>query len=402
MAEIGVEKKQRLLSLDMYRGLVLALLLLEAANYGWQHDIHHVHDHSWLAQWVDYHASHVSWRGCSLWDLIQPSFVFMVGVSMAYSYAKRASLGHSRRKLLRHATGRALILILLGLVLRSSYTEHTNWTFEDVIQQIALGYVALFLLWHHGWKVQLGAAAGILVGYWLLFALWPAVGPEYDWSVAKGDGWTEPWQGWLAHWNKNANPAHYFDQWFLNLFPRHEPFIANDGGYVTLSFIPSLATMIFGLMAGEFLRGSGKKLSWAVVKKLTLWGGIGLVLGLVLDLTNVCPMVKRIWTPSFALWSGGWCLLILAALYAMVDLRGNRWIAKPFAVLGMNSIAVYVMVWLVAGWVNDMLKVFFGVDYATAIGFGPEYAKLVENVCAGLAVWGIAWWMYRQRIFVRV
>ena len=393
MAEIGIEKKQRLLSLDMYRGLVLALLLLEAANYGWQHAIAKAHPGSWLAQMIDYHASHVAWRGCSLWYMIQPSFMFMVGVSMAYSYAKRASLGQSRRMMLRHAIGRALILLLLGLVLRSSYTEHINWTFEDVIQQIALGYVALFLLWNRGWKVQAGAAAGILIGYWLLFALWPTV---------EGDGTEGAWTGWLAHWNKNANPAHYFDVWFLNLFPRHEAFVANRGGYVTLSFIPSLATMLFGLMAGEFLRRSGKKATWAVVKKLALWGGVGLALGLVLDLTNICPMVKRIWTPSFALWSGGWCLLILAGLYAMVDLRGYRWIAKPFAVLGMNSIAVYVMVWLVAAWVNDMLKVFFGVDYATSIGFAPEYAKLVENICSGLVVWAFAWWMYRQKIFVRV
>jgi heparan-alpha-glucosaminide N-acetyltransferase len=351
---------------------------------------------------VEYHASHVGWRGCSLWDLIQPSFMFMVGVSMAYSYAKRASLGHSRGKMLRHAIGRSIILILLGLVLRSSYTEHTNWTFEDVIQQIALGYVALFLLWNRDWKIQAGAVAGILVGYWLLFAMWPTTGAGYDWSVAEGDGWAEPWTGWMAHWNKNANPAFYFDRWFLNLFPRQEAFVANDGGYVTLSFVPSLATMILGLMAGEFLRGAGKKASWGVVKKLALWGGIGLALGFALDVSNVCPMVKRIWTPSFTLWSGGWCLLILAGLYVLVDLRGQHWIAKPFAVLGMNSIAVYVMVWLVAGWVNAMLKVFLGADYATGVGVAPEYALLMENICSGLVVWAIAWWMYRQRIFVRV
>ena len=391
--------RDRLLSLDMYRGLVLALLLLEAANYGWQHAIAAAHPESWLAKSIEFHASHVPWVGCSLWDLIQPSFMFMVGVSMAYSHAKRVQIGESYGSMCGHALFRAIFLILLGVFLRSDGEAATYWTFEDVVTQIGLGYVFLFLLWGRGWTIQFAAVVVILSLHWLRFAVAPVPGLDFDWSIADGEGWTEPLTGFAAHWNKNANPGHSFDLWFLNGFPRAEPFVANVGGYVTLNFIPALATMIFGLMAGEFVRRHKK--SWDVVRVLSSAGASLLLLGMALDVTDACPIVKRIWTPSFAIFSGGWCLLILAALYALVDLLDQKWMARPFAVLGMNSIAVYIMVWLIPDWVNASLKTHLGEAYG-AVPFGEPYRMLIENLAVLLAIWGIAWWMYRRRIFLRI
>lgn len=394
--------QDRLLSLDMYRGLVLALILLEAANYGWQHTIADAFPDSGLARFVGNQASHVIWTGCSLWDLIQPSFMFLVGVAMAFSCAKRSRLGQSYGAMLLHAAGRALILIFLGVFLRSNGESHTQWTFEDVITQIGLGYVFLFLLWDRGWKIQGLAAVVILVFYWMLFAMAPLPGPEFDWSIAAGDGWKEEvhkLSGYAAHWNKNANPAHAFDVWFLNGFPRPEPFVANEGGYVTLNFIPSLATMIFGLIAGEYIRRSGR--NWDVVRVLAFAGVFGLITGVLLDASDICPLVKRIWTPAFTLYSTGWCLLILSGLFVVIDLAGARFLAKPFAILGMNSILVYVMIWLLAGWINQTLRTHLGQDYGAA-WFGEPFRPLMENLATLAVVWGVAWLCYRKRIFLKI
>ncbi|NNE92747.1 MAG: DUF5009 domain-containing protein [Verrucomicrobiales bacterium] len=388
--------QNRLLSLDMFRGLVLALLLLEAANYGWQHHIGAAYPDSWLARFVEFHATHVPWVGFSLWDLIQPAFLFMVGVSMAFSFAKRARMGDRNGDLAVHALIRSLILIFLGIFLRSIHSESTNWTFEDVLTQIGLGYFFVYLMWQKWWRIQAVTALVVLFLYWLMFVIWP-VPENVDWAIAAGDGWKTPLEGFAAHWNKNVNPAHHFDVWFLNGFPRSEPFVANEGGYQTLNFIPAFVTMLFGLMTGEYLREEQK--GWAIPKFLCFLGVIGMLVGVLLAL-GPCPMVKRIWTPSWTIFSAGACLVGLASLYGMVELLNWRTIARPFRVLGMNSIVIYVMCWTVAPWLNQMLKIHFGENYGN--WFGAPFQPLIENIIVLIVIWLIAWWMYRRRIFLRI
>ncbi|MDF1815681.1 MAG: DUF5009 domain-containing protein [Verrucomicrobiales bacterium] len=391
-----VKPTKRLVSLDTYRGLVLILLALESANYGWQHVLAETHP-SWLTRFIDLHASHIAWAGCSFWDLIQPSFMFMVGVSMAYSYGKRKKLGDSFSEMFRHAVFRAAVLILLGVFLRSSYTEQTNWTFEDVVTQIGLGYVPLFLLWNRTAKTRFIAIAAILVGYWLLFAVWPVSKPVgYEWDNPAAHLFT----GFFQHWNINANPAHAFDTWFLNLFPRQsaesEKFLFHPEGYNTLNFIPSLGIMIMGLMAGELLRSDRDKKA----KTLVIYGAAGVAAGVILHFAGICPLVKKTWTPGFTLYSGGWCLLILAALYYMIDIKGwSRW-TFPFVVVGMNSIAMYIMLWLSSGRINETLQKHLGSGYAGFFGSGLE--PLLQNIATGLVLWLVCFWMYRRKIFLRI
>ena len=411
MAE-ETKKSNRLLSLDTYRGLVLVLLMLESVVYGWQHTLAEKSP-SWFTEFIEFHASHVYWAGCSFWDLIQPSFMFMVGVSMAYSFGKRKRMGDSFGTMLRHAIVRALILIGLGIFLRTTYTPTTNWTFEDVITQIGLGYVFLFLLWDKSIRTQLIAAGAILVGYWALFAFWPIGEP-----ISKDAGWGEGNEskylldGFFAHWNINANPGHYFDQKLLNLFPRKEPFEYHGEGYNTLNFIPSLAIMIFGLVVGEILRSDrseGSKL-----KTFLIWGVAGIALGAVLHLVGVCPLVKKVWTSGFTLFSGGWCLLILAALYYIIDIKKVQKWTFPFIVVGMNSIALYCMLWLLGGgmpiegsehmhwyhFVDVTLQKHLGSGYAGFLGEALE--PLMKNVINGILLWLVCFWMYRKKLFIRI
>lgn len=394
---------ERLVSLDAYRGLTM--LAMASGGLGLHQVAREMRKSSdtWLWQAVEYHFEHVEWVGCALWDMIQPSFTFMVGVAMAYSCASRQAHGQSWARMLGHAIVRSLILIFLGVFLRSDGVTRTqtNFTFEDVLSQIGLGYTFLFLLW--GWPrwFQFGTALAILAGYWAFFYAWPLPGPEFDYSsVGVSPAWLEEHglTGIAAHWNKNTNAAAAFDTWFLNLFPRAKPFLYNTGGYLTLSFIPSLATMIFGLLCGELLRSdrSQKAKFWWLVGS----GVAGLASGWLLHVSGLCPIVKRIWTPSWTLYSTGWAFLFLAAFYGVVDVLKFRWWTFPLVVVGMNSITMYVMEELSHGWFDRTLATHFGKGIYELLG--TPYQPFLHRLWVLLAMWLVCFWLYRQRIFIRI
>ena len=274
----------RLTSLDAYRGFVMFLMMAEVLDLS---RVARARPDSAFWQFLAHHQSHVEWIGCSLHDLIQPSFSFLVGVALPFSLASRAARGQSRARMTLHAAWRALVLILLGVFLRSIGQHQTNWTFEDTLSQIGLGYVALFLLGFRPAREQWAALGLILAGYWAAFALYPLPGPDFDYGkVGVSNTWPHLMTGFAAHWNKNSNPAWAFDTWFLNLFPREKPFAFNGGGYATLSFIPTLGTMILGLIAGGVVRS--ERAPWAKVKWLAVAGrhraGGGRGVGLAGDL----------------------------------------------------------------------------------------------------------------------
>lgn len=384
----SLNSAKRLASLDVYRGLTMLLLAFTVPNWGWQEVL--AEEHSWLRPLAD-QVEHAEWRGLTLWDMIQPSFMFMVGVAVPYSYASRKRRGVSDAELWRHAAYRAMMLVLLGIFLRSVGEPETNWTLEDVVSQIGLGYLPLFWLATQPSRVRVGTFVALLSATWLLFALWPIASPPLDGSVAHFDGFE-------AHWNESAGPERRFDQWLLNLPPRSEPFTINEGGYYTLNCVASLATMILGLIAGDRLRAGGS------AGRVLVWlGGVGAVLlvsGLLLNQSGFCPLVKKVWTPSFALASGGLCLLILAALYAVVDVAGWRRWAWPAKVVGRNPLAMYVMTWTLAGWVLMNLNTHFG-EYAFN-RLGNAYGPLLGNLTVGLILWLICWWMDRNKVYVRL
>ncbi len=386
----------RLSALDAYRGFVMLLMMAEVLR------LSRVAEALPASRFWGFLASqqaHVSWVGCSLHDLIQPSFSLLVGAALPFSLASRQAQGQSKDQMIRHAFTRALILILLGIFLRSVKHPITYFTFEDTLTQIGLGYGFLFLLGWQSVRVQWLALGAILLGYWLAFALHPLPGADFDWTaVGVKPDWPHLLTGFAAHWNKNANFAAAFDQWFLNLFPREEPFVFNKGGYLTLSFIPTLGTMILGLLAGGILRSERnqqQKVKWFVVAGIT-----GIVAGLLLDWAGLCPVVKRIWTPSWVLFSGGWCFLFLAAFYAALDWKGYKRAAFPLLVIGMNSIAAYCLAELTADFTSAALKRHFGPGVFQV--FGGAYETLLLGAAVLLIWWLILRWMQRNRIFIRI
>jgi heparan-alpha-glucosaminide N-acetyltransferase len=188
------------------------------------------------------------------------------------------------------------------------------------------------------------------------------------------------------------------DQWFLNLFPRESPFVYNRGGYTTLNFVPSLATMIFGLLAGELLRGPATDRD--KLRTLVAYGTVGIAIGTVLHVAGISPLVKRIWTPSWAVFSAGWAALFLALFYWMVDMRHWRRWTLPFLVVGMNSIAMYVIVHVAEGYTADALRAHLGKS--TFEVFGAAYEPMLVGGASLLIFWLMLYWMYRRKIFIRI
>jgi predicted acyltransferase len=228
----------------------------------------------------------------------------------------------------------------------------------------------------------------------LFFGLYPVPGPGFDYrAVGLKEGWPHL-TGWFAHWDKNTNAAAAFDTWFLNLFPRRETFYYNEGGYQTLNFVPSLITMILGLMAGEMLRGP--RPAWDKFRVLVAAAAACLALGWLAG-QFVCPLVKRIWTPTWAVYSAGWTFLMLAAFYWLIDLRGRRRWAFPLVVVGMNSIAMYCMAQLMKPWVRDNLRTHLGRSL-----FAGPYGPLALSAAVLLVLWLVCLWLYRRKIFLRI
>jgi heparan-alpha-glucosaminide N-acetyltransferase len=386
----------RLVSLDAYRGFVMFLMMAEVLDFA---RVAEAKPDSGFWQFLAHHQSHVAWIGCSLHDLIQPSFSFLVGVALPFSLASRISRGQSPGRMTLHAFWRALILILLGVFLRSTGKAATNWTFEDTLTQIGLGYGLLFLLGFRKVRDQWIALAVILIGYWLAFALYPLPQPNFNYSkVGVAQDWPHLLTGFTAHWNKNSNLAWAFDTWFLNLFPREHPFAFNGGGYATLSFIPTLGTMILGLIAGDVVRSDrtpGAKVRW-----LAITGILILSAGLTLGWLGVCPVVKRIWTPSWTLFSGGCCFILLGGFYAIIDWGGWRRWAFPLVVIGMNSIAAYCIAHLFEGFIRNNLTTHLGSSVYGVLG--PACAPMVHGAMVLGVMWLLLFWMYRRKIFLRI
>jgi heparan-alpha-glucosaminide N-acetyltransferase len=477
---------QRLASIDAYRGFVMLLMASSALGFATIVAKQHGAPEPpvaiaeggaaplwWAPLWnvLAYQFEHVAWVGCTIWDLIQPSFMFIVGAAMPFSFAKRAAEGQGAIRRVMHVVFRALVLVALGVFLSSSGSSHTqtNFTFVNVLTQIGLGYVFVYLLLNRPFWVQLSAAAVILVGYWAAFYAYTPPTPEQnnvtdyvdthlrqDRKDADVDHGPWPADSIAGHWNKHTNFAAAVDRWLLNEVPRQDKawspdgtpenehrFWINEGGYQTLNFVPSMATMLFGVMAGQLLLSGRRR------KVLTLLGAGALcfVVAMAVDTTiwpvkmqqdgsvalcaagldspvsasvtnaaewwpnwSFCPTVKRIWTPTWAVFSTGWTLWLLAAFYLVMDVWRWRWWAFPLKVVGMNSIAMYVMAQLMQPWVKQTLQTHLGTAsavtgqdiWANYFGAGSVYAPLWTSAAVLAALWLMCLWMYRQKIFVRI
>ena len=383
----SVKLTDRLLSLDAYRGFIMAALISNGLALGvfkedpaW----------GWLARQVD----HVKWEGCVFWDLIQPAFMFMVGVAMPFAFAKRRAAGDSFRQMLGHAVWRAAGLLLLGMAITSISSGKATIEFIRVLQQIAIGYLAAFFLLDCKVWVQAAAAGLILGGYTLAWFFYPGNGPEGPWAMT------------------NANLGSDFDRWLIGR--------NYNGFYVGLNAIPATATILLGVLCGRLV-GSGLS-QGKVVRCLAFAAVGGIAAGWLLSMGEnpVVPMIKRIWTASFALFAGGWTVLLLFLFYWLIEVKGWRRWCTALVVVGMNSIFAYSLSQLLRPWFDKSILV-FSKPLVTALFDWPGAANAVKNAAAApwpvaighaghvvhaalvlAAQWGVLYWLYRRKIFFKL
>ncbi len=362
----------RLMSLDVYRGMVMFTLFAGGFSLA---KVANSYPDDAVMQWLKFNTTHPQWSsqfklvGFSFWDMIQPAFMFMVGVSMPYSYGKREQLGHSYPRRLAHAWVRALILVLLGVLLQSMGKPQTNWLFTNVLSQIGLGYGFLFFLVGRRLSIQIIVASAVLVGYFFLMA---------PWGFANG-----------------TSMPQQFDLWLLNLFPRPREFTGH--AYSTLNFIPSFVTMLLGVVCGQLLKNrdidDDRKVLW-----LLLGGTICMVLALIWS--PVCPIVKKLWTPSWTLFSGAYVVWWLAILYWLIDRKGWRrgW-TSFFVVVGTNSLTAYFMGQLMKPFVRGLFKTHLPSGFWQIWGV---WQPLLEAILIAAFFWLVLLWMYRKQFFIRI
>ena len=386
----------RLQSADVYRGFVMLLMMAEILQF---HKVSQALPENRFWRFLAFNQDHVEWIGCSLHDLIQPSFSFLVGLVLPYSILNRKTKGESFGKMVGHAAWRSLILIFLGIFLRSQGAKMTYFTFEDTLSQIGLGYTFLFILGFQSFKIQLSAFILLIFGYWIAFVLYPLPPTDFNYeSVKVAKDWGHFESGFAAHWNKNSNLAWAFDTWFLNFFPRENLFVANGGGYATLSFIPTLATMILGLFAGNIL--ISEKSDIHKLKCFLIVGIAGLIIGLALNYSGICPNVKRIWTPTWVIFSGGWCFLLMAFFYYGIDIKQKQKWGYWLMIIGTNSIAAYIFAHTIDSYISKSLYIHLGENYDSV--FGIPYRTLVHGGLILFFEWLILDWMYKKKIFIRI
>jgi predicted acyltransferase len=359
-AVVGRSTEGRLISLDAYRGFIMLLLVSEGLGLS---VLAHYPQWAWLAKQVD----HAAWEGCTFWDLIQPAFTFMVGMAMPFAFARRKMRGATDRDLFKHAAYRAFMLVLLSNIYSNwgPPDKHLQLQLINVLCQIAFGYMICFFLMRLRLRYQVAAGLAMLASFWALFVIFP--GPEGPWS-------------------KTGNIGALVD---LKILGYNYP-----GYYTTINFIGNAVTILFGCWAGMLVR-TDKSHSYKL-KVLGAWAVAGLVFGLLLEPFN--PMVKRLWTCSFTLYSTGWVILMLMVFYWIIEVKQVKKWAFPMVVVGMNSIFIYSLGQIgLKGWLTRGLG-----NFTKNFSFWGDLGMIPQHILVMALLWYACYWLYQRKIYFKI
>jgi predicted acyltransferase len=361
---------ERLLSLDVFRGLTMAGMMMVNNQTGPR---------------PYYQLGHTDWHGFTYTDTIFPSFMWIVGVAMTLSTAKRVERGENKTKLLMHAFRRAFFIILIGLVLNGfPYFTLAGYRFAGVLQRIGICYFfAAVILLYTKMRGQILWTFGLLLTYWLLMFYYPVPG------VGAG------------HLEKEANLERYVDQAVLgDHIYKNDKYWDPEG---TVSTLPSIATVLFGVLAGQILRRSNQHAERAARIFLS---GNGLILAGLL-LSAWMPINKNLWTVSFSVFMAGISSVLFASVYWIVDAKGYTKWTWPFVVYGMNAIAAYTASFLLEDLVYIVKIGKYTVhdlvyDNLFAPFFSTQNASLGYSLLFDLTIFAFAYFLYSRKWFLKL
>jgi len=311
--------------------------------------------------------THHPWNGLRFWDLVQPFFMFIVGVAMPFAFAKRWDRGESWGKVFRHVLKRSLILLLLGVGLHCGYNKRLVWELWNVLSQLSFTYLVAFLLMRKSVRTQ------------ILFTFSLILATELAYRFTAIPGFSEPFV-------QGKNFGSFMDMVLMGKI--------NPQGWVAINCIPTTAHTMWGVLAGQLLKSNRTPLQ--KFKILAIAGILGVVVGFALD--PITPIIKRICTSSFIICTGGWCLLFLSFFYWVVDIRGGgKWL-HFITIVGMNSIFIYLFIESAEKWFNPFVGIF---TLGTLGSFGVVGEIIHENVVIFLE-WFLCYWLYKHKIFIKI
>jgi len=359
---------QRLLSLDFMRGFIMVLLALESTGL-YEHLFEATRGNAFNSFFLQFF--HHPWNGLRFWDLIQPGFMYMAGVSMAYSLKKQWSNGVSWGQSFRKILKRCLLLFFWGVLDYAVRKNGLSFELWDVLTQLSFTTLVAFLIFRWSSTAQIIVCVGLLLLTEVLY------------RFTNIPGFDQPF-------TDQHNFGNYVDLLLMNKI--------NHDGWVAINCIPTAVHTIAGALTGKLLLSNTRN----KLRPMLIWAIICLVVGYGLNYTHVTPIIKRIATSSFTLASLGWCLLGLSFCYWWIDILDHRKYLKFWTIVGMNSLFIYLFFEIVASrWFNG---------YISAIANGlmgfvntPEMlSNIIASLCIFALEWGLCYFLYKKKIFFKL
>jgi len=358
------QEDNRILSVDFFRGFTMFMLV--SGITGLFVEMISQHKGGPIIATIGKQLDHVEWVGLYAWDLIQPFFMFIVGVAIPFSLAKRLARGDSWNKALRHAIFRSLILLLLGFMLDA---EDTTYNLCNVLAQLSFTYLVAFLLMRTDIKLQLLVSFLMILISDLLYRYWPVEG-----------------------FNQPFTADHNFGSWVDiaitgNLGPE---------GWVSFNAVSTSAHTIWGVLVGKMLMKD-----WPHRKKILtilIPGIIGIVIGY--SMNPFIPIIKHICTSSFIIVSGGYCLVAMAFSYWLIDVMNFRKLGLFFAIVGMNPLFIYIFSH--RGGKHMLTIMTRPFTYRLFICGSEILVNMVTIAAVAAMMWYICYFLYKRKIFIRL
>ncbi len=361
------QQQNRILSIDFFRGFTMFMLVGEFSEF-FSAMVNPSLDGTIISS-IGNQLHHVNWIGLHFWDLIQPFFMFIVGVAMPFSFTRRWAKGESWNKTFKHALMRSFLLLFFGWALYCIEPGKITFHFTNVLAQLSVTYLIAFLIMRKPVKWQIIISFALILLSDLLYRFWTVEG-----------------------YNQPFTPDHNFGSWFdMTVQGSLSP-----GHWVSFNAIPTTAHTIWGVLAGMLLMNK-----WSQYKKirvLLIFGLIGLLAGYTMN--PYIPIIKHICTSSFVIVSGGWCFIGLAVSYWLIDVLNFRKFPVFFAIVGMNPLFIYMFAHMGGNiYLHNIAKPFTN-------GIFSWSTDLTREMVLSLTVWAMLWYicyfLYKRKIFIKL
>ncbi len=358
----------RITSVDFFRGFTMFMLAGEATR---------LYSHlrkfdSSVVSFIGTQLSHHEWHGMYYWDLIQPFFMFIVGVAIPFAVVNRLKKGQTMKEITLHAFKRSFLLLFFGWGLYFVSAGKLVWRFQNVLAQLAVTYLVAFLIMHKSFRFQLIFTLAILLFIDLAYRFFPV------------EGFNNPW---VNYENLGA--------WFNNTIEG----VGKSSEWATLNFVSTTAHTVWGVLCGKLLMSD--KPAKDKIRTMLIAAVAALIVGYSLDLLNITPIIKKIATSSFVFASGGWTILALCFCYWLIDVkklfrRGSQF----FIIVGMNSIFIYLFFEVGgASFISRIVNPFSNLLFTWA---GEQAVAVITSTVVWAALWYLCYWLYKNKIFIKI